>query len=549
MIVIDYLNNPTQDAPEPFVRQDFRLDFGSATSPLQEGMARLTPADRWDVSRDYGFISSTASGLTAISRNGSSSNDARDFVQGKRIDLALRLTPLSICQLQIGMGDPLSARSQKVTVGGSIEQQVEIAMGQLRVTRFIAMVPADGILRIAIRTTGKLPAIVNFLSAETSPSSTVGQACETLSGTQRPSWMDVIPASSAPEFQPEQFPITCSRQFVTGTDWGGLNERQVFDSRLTVNDAAQQPLYEFRLGKGSQLYSFRMRDAAGRWREAVGSQGNPAVGSARNSEWIDEVIQTVIVDGELNDPARDLTKNQIHQAGTYRAADGSPVTYSPMLDQVWLPNERTVATLVWPQQARVPSIYSSNFLLLQQIRDLGSGVLEVTYVYQNASPKQEKATFLASPWLPIRHSSFPLQIRSLANGQLQRDQRDWCTQTPCDDKPISIRNSDGYFVFASGNKPDDAAFTIVFGNEQHADGQTAPTTFRWGTVRSGNRDLTAASLQKRVRLEPGQVFFHRYYLIANSLQNSVDMARQLRAHVDQGFLSSGILPLPNGTRL
>jgi hypothetical protein len=447
------------------------------------------------------------------------------------------------------MGDPFTARSQKVTVGGTVERQVAIASGELRVLRFVVRVPTDGILRIAIRTTGTLPAVVNFLSAATSPSATTNQACATLPGAERPSWMDVIPASNAPEFQPEQYPITCSQQFLTGTDWGGLNERQVFAARLTANDTAQQPLYEFRLGKGSQLYSFRMRDASGKWREVVASQGNPAVGTIRNSEWTDEVIQTVIVDGELNDPSQDATKNQIHQAGTYRAADGSPVNYSPMLDQVWLPAERTVATLVWPQQARVPSIYDSSFLLLQQIRDLGSGVLEVTYVYQNASPTQEKATLLAAPWLPIRNSNFPLQFRSLANGQLQRDQRDWCTQSPCDSKPIPVRDSDGFFVFASGSKPDDAAFAIVFGKDQQDDGQTGPTTFRWGTVRTGSRDLTASSLQKRVRIEPGQVFFYRYYLIANSLQNSVAMARELQAHVDQGFLSSGILPLKNGTRL
>ncbi len=549
LLVIDHLNAPPQVPEKPFVRQSLQLDFGSGTSPVQKGMTRVTPAHRWAATREYGFIGSTATSLAAISRAGQAASDSQDFIQGKRIDFALRLAPLSICQLEIGMGDRLSARSQKVTIGGGVEQQFEIAAGQVRIARFVVSVPADGVLRVTIRTSGPLPAVMNYLTAETSPGTTNGQGCETFAGTYRPSWMDVIPESQAPQFHSEQYPITCSQQYVTGTNWGGLNERQVFDSRLTVTDADQEPLYEFRLGKGSQLYSFRMRDASGRWREVVGSQGNPAVGTARNSEWTDEVIQTVIVDGELNDPSQDLTKNQIHQAGTYRSASGGPVNYSPMLDQAWLPAERTVATLVWPQQARVPSIYDSNFLLLQQIRDLGSGVIEVTYVYQNMSPNREKATFLASPWLPIRNSSFPVQLRSLANGQVQRDQRDWCPASNCKDKPVSIQDSSGYFVFASGTKPDDAAFTIVFGNDEQNAGQTAGTTFRWGTVRTGDRDLTATSLQKRVRIEPGQVFYHRFYLIANSLQNSVNMARELRNHVDQGFLTGSILPLRNGNRL
>ena len=169
--------------------------------------------------------------------------------------------------------------------------------------------------------------------------------------TTLPLGWDVFPEGNAPTFELAQYPITCSQQFTTGTDWNGLDERQVFDRQFSVQAADAKRSYEYRLGKGSQLYSLRIRDASGRWMETVATQGfpNPA-GPQRNAEWVDEVIQTVIVDAELNDPSQESTKNQIHQSGTYRNLAAYPTFYSPIVAQTWQPDERTQASIGWPQQ-------------------------------------------------------------------------------------------------------------------------------------------------------------------------------------------------------
>ena len=186
----------------------------------------------------------------------------------------------------------------------------------------------------------------------------------------------------------------------------------------------------------------------------------------------------------------------------------------------------------------IPSNFESHFLLQQQIRDLGSGVLEMTYVYHNFSQQGEKATFLAAPWLPLRQSTFPYQYRSLPDGRLQRDQRDWCTGSACTSQPEEISTSGGYFLFSSGSESNSNALAIVYGEDAHQEGQTGVTRFRWGTVRTPTRDLMAASLQKFVRIEPGQVFYHRFFLVLNTLQNSKTIARQLKPYVNQGFLTA-----------
>ncbi len=539
LLVLNSLNGFTQpEAEQTAISPSYRLDFGSRSSALKSGMLRVTPNDTFGTSRSFGFVSATSRDLTAKSRDGYWGDHSRDFVQGTAIEFALRVTPNAIYHLEIGFGDPLQARSQRVSIEGVAEQQLDIPAGKLDTAEYDVQVSADGILNLVIRPTSSQRALINYLLTWAVPQNVTDNNCGTNVPQQRPDWMNVFPASQAPTFHPEQYPITCSQQFLTGTDWSGLNERQVFAERVAVKGPSQVPQYEFRLGKGSQLYSLRFRDNAGRWREAVATQGSPATGTVRNAEWVDEVLQTIIVDTELNDRSQESTKNQIHQSGTYHNIQGVPTFYSPVLDQAWLPSDRTLATVAWPQQAHIPSNFQSHFLLLQQIRDLGSGVLEVTYVYHNFSQEGEKATFLASPWLPIRHSTFPYQYRSLPNGQLQRDQRDWCIESGCNSTPEAIRNSDGYFLFSSGPDANSNALAIVYGVDANSEGQTGATRFRWGTDRTPTRDLTAASVQKLVRIDPGQVFYHRFFLVLNSLQNSRSIAQQLKPYVNQGFLTT-----------
>ncbi len=543
MLIVTLVSMPG-DPPDPPTNDGYLLDFGSAASAIQAGMERVTPTTEFTANTDFGFNLAQSIGLAGRNRTGYWGDHSRDFVEGDRLFFSMRVDPSESYRLRFGFGDPLRSRSQNITLEGQFVERRDFQEGQFYISEYDTPVSSDGILDVRMQAVGSELGLVNFVIVTPSDNNPPGGggSCDTTGsleteGNDPPLWMDAFPDSNAPTFDTANHPITCSDQYVAGSNWNGLDERQVFDRRYSVQAPDPQRNYEYRLGEGSQLYSLRMRNSAGQWVETIGTQGLSPSGSQRSSEWVDEVIQTVIVDQELNNPSSPSTKNQIHQSGTYRNLSQYPTFYSPVVAKSWQADERTQASISWPQQAHIPSNYKSHFALMQQVRDLGSGVLEVTYVYHNFSREGEKATFLASPWLPLRDSVLPYHFRSVPGGTIQRDQNTWCAGSGCPPQAVAIESTDGFFIFSSGTGADDSAVAIVFGTDDNDQGQTSRTNFRWGTVTNSSRDLMAASLQKKVRIEPGEIFYHRFYLIANSLRNTRIFSQQLKDHVNQGFMN------------
>ena len=531
---------PSDPLDDPDIPPDgYRLDFGSAASAVAAGLSQVRPNTLFTSENTFGFEST--SGLVGRNRAGVWGDHSRDFVEGDSLRLRLRVEPGQAYRLRFGMGDVQVGRSQRLSIEGSPNELLSLSRGAYSVFDRFMVGPADGVADITINSVGSSPAILNSLIVtaitdipDDDPAPTCGNEGHLSVGNESPEWLDIFPDSTAPSFSTDQYPINCSNEFVPGTNWPGLDERQVFDDRITVNSTESNHAYEYRLGEGSQLYSLRLRDEAGRWREAIATQRPNNIGG-RTAEWVDEVIQTIIVDQETNNSSSEATKNQIHQSGTYRNTS-DPTFYSPVVAQSWQPEERTFSTISWPQQAHIPSNFQSHYMLMQQVKDLGSGVLEVTYVYQNFSQNGEKSTFLAAPWIPIRTSSLPFQFISQPNGTIRREQHTFCVHGTCGSQASPVDSTDGFFMFTAGSQPDSQALSIVFGTDQDDEGQTSRTNFRWGTVNEAGRDLTVGSLQKKVRIEPGEVFYQRYFLIANSLRESRILAQQLTPHVSQGFI-------------
>ena len=274
---------PDDDGGSPSGNLTYRLDFGTATSAIGNYMFRVTPNHEFAAGNDFGFIPSQSVGLAAAESRGLLGRSGRgDFVEGPgQLPFHFVLDPLPSYRLRFGFGDPLQARSQTLTVEGSTVDSCDLEQRKFYVQDYEVAVSSDGILDIVIRSDDSQPGLVNFLvvTPTATPIPAVGTCSTTGSleteGRDPPAWLDVFPESNAPAFEPVEYPITCSQQFTTGTDWNGLDERQVFDRQFSVHASDSQRSYEYRLGKGSQLYSFRIRDASGRWIETVGTQGDP----------------------------------------------------------------------------------------------------------------------------------------------------------------------------------------------------------------------------------------------------------------------------------
>jgi hypothetical protein len=130
--------------------------------------------------------------------------------------------------------------------------------------------------------------------------------------------------------------------------------------------------WEIRIGKGGQLYSIR-----GLFGESQAPQGQP------DAHWIDQIFQLVGVNRALNKS----TVNHayfVHQAGDYLDDPILKSTFSsPMLASDFDGADKAGYALNWGQQAHIPNVNQAGLLYYERIKDLGSGVIEWTYVIYN----------------------------------------------------------------------------------------------------------------------------------------------------------------------
>ena len=141
---------------------------------------------------------------------------------------------------------------------------------------------------------------------------------------------------------------------------------------------------------------------------------SPAFGEAMPPQvsdknvWVDEVFQPVAVQ-----PGKEGGWF-IHGAGTYNK---DPGIIDPGKLPFWNPslgsycNGDTCVFMTWAQQAHLPTKYKSALMNYLVYKNCGDGVMEtvtVMHVFDNygVSPDETKITYLNSPWVGLRLTTF-----------------------------------------------------------------------------------------------------------------------------------------------
>ena len=387
--------------------------------------------------------------------------------------------------------------------------------------------------------------------------------------------LDVFPPSQAPTFLTTPSEFVVSHQFRSGANrsqWAeGADERTVFHAYLTHKSVAERS-WELRIGKGGQLYSI------------VSSFGEAMPPQSQRAPWVDEVWQMVAINEDLldwlpsKDGKRDRIRHQanafIHQSGMYVGRENNypgPVEenvpaasfYSPMLAGTYRPEQRSYAVMSWGQ-IPTPSIHRSGVLFATQFRDLGAGVIEVSYLCFNFG--DFPLTSMDTPWGGVRTSIFPELVLADTNGQYQ-----FHTPFEGDMKGFHTDLKDtGGWAAATQNaaSPQAYALGLVFGRDQHWTEQSAmekskpnrfqrtPTLYSAGDSRHGPRDYTVMAVGNRVDVRPGETYFRRVFSIIGTLSDVAEKAKVLAPHTDYHPLAftekeTPLLPLfaqkmPNG---
>lgn len=385
--------------------------------------------------------------------------------------------------------------------------------------------------------------------------------------------LDVFPDSSYEGGAQGKTEIS-STYYPSGSTWlRELDERVVFHRELK-SDRGQADSFSLRIGKGGQVYSLR---------GAFGESVPPSFREdGASSPWNDEVWQFVAICGKYNDTLHargelsDEVKQRIdktgfprlhyfiHNSGAYMEGDlhGLDNLYCPMLAADAPGDGRTYRTINW---GLIPwnTPHRSPLLYYVQTRDLGDGVIELTYVVHNFSVRDDIVfDWLNAPWGGTRYTSLPFHYMSRPDGELW-DAKTFFVDMDSWESPISVRETGGWNLSAAGEDPDSPSLALVFGRdkrleeEQEKRRRGEPWCQVDGSIYRGARAFVAdeflgqsipyrpdnafrnydvAVVIPKFLIRPGESVWYRSYLVVNSRDKAVAKAKELVDHVDYGLV-------------
>lgn len=263
--------------------------------------------------------------------------------------------------------------------------------------------------------------------------------------------------------------------------------------------------WQLRIGKGSQIYSIRTKMAG----DIIGEQ---ACAESHPGPWIDRVLQFVLVDSSKHSAPQ---KCFIHQAGTYEAPllGLNKPFWSPLLGWRSEAETATFRTLVWPQQAHVYQDipWQSQVLAQQIVRDVGDGIIELTYVITNFGEYTFDHTNM--PWSGFARLVIPHYVLSEPGGG-----RSWYEPgTPWDQNMIPYNDTNGWVAMVKEKSATAWGLGVVFGRP--AGQNDAAAVLRFGSAEP--EDLTVLAAIPRKGIAPGETFAMRYYLVLGRLSTDI----------------------------
>lgn len=330
----------------------------------------------------------------------------------------------------------------------------------------------------------------------------------------------------------------------SGSSWGpDLDEQDVYLARLKHTSSTNNN-WDLRIGKGGQIYSF-----IGPYGEGV-----PPSYKSDDSQWNDEVWQPVAVNTNLNnnDQSTDLKEGAIidgslkyfiHGAGSYLKGILEKPFYSPLMASYYDNNEKAYYVTNWGVQAHIPSLFKSGLLYTTKYKDIGEGILEVTYVLQNFG--DDTLNHLNVPWGGVRSSNLRGKFKALPNGNLEVLTGQTGTDNGSDN--IDIDESGGFVIYAEDTDSElSAALGIVFGDEilknEFSENNLDNIFFRSSQVGGDNnpRDYTLFTLITKIDVKPGETFYYRVYYINGSRNDVHEKAKKIKPFIKYGFITPNI---------
>jgi len=335
--------------------------------------------------------------------------------------------------------------------------------------------------------------------------------------------LQLFPNSGAPAFYAKKSELVIQRHFQPWTrnsNWHpDLDEKSVFHARLQ-HKSVDERCWEIGIGKGGQMYSI------------CSSFGEAMPPQKPESQWMDETWQFTTIYGHLL--GRDLPQQKqrygnafVHQSGIYTRDEDTQPFYSPILATRHDAERRAYCVVSWGQ---IPdaSVNRSGILVYVQYRDLGAGVIEVSYVIYNF--ENEPMSNLG-PWGGVRTSVFPEHVVSDPDGSYR-----FFTPWNYGSEGCRIHFEEtGGWAAATQNaaNPHGYAIGVVFGKQLDSKGEhRGKPRYDCGNSRHGTRDYTVQATVINIQDQPFTPHLLRMYFVIGTLDEVAKTANQLADFAD-----------------
>jgi hypothetical protein len=317
-------------------------------------------------------------------------------------------------------------------------------------------------------------------------------------------------------------------------------EADVFHTQLTHTPATSADIgWTIRVGKGGQLYYIDL--------EGLGQIICP---NRSFSPWNDDCMTTTVYSSDVVDTDDELkvgsyndnwVNGYIHGSGMYVKPHMDPLNnkafFNPILHEEFNGSDRSYSIINWGLVPK-PSINRGDVLFYSRYRDIGNGVLEITFYCYNFGNRVYD--FAETPWWAVRPSRFPNMVEGInGTSSFKVNNRVFGTG--------SIPPKGGWGAHTvNPSDPNSIACALVWGSTSTGMG------VNFGVVNTGERDMALIAPSKSVFSMPyGTGIRYRRYCVFGKLSNVADICSKLDQYsffeeIEFPETNSGKLPLYNG---
>ncbi len=349
--------------------------------------------------------------------------------------------------------------------------------------------------------------------------------------------------------------ITEDDDWSVGDSWflhDSWSEPDVFHVELQNYSSSASLDWQIRIGKGGQLYSIQLPE--------LGEIIPPQI--SETSPWNDDCMTSTLL-GEVHkigNIANYKGNAFIHGSSMYVIPeydiDNDFAFYAPMFANNYNEEERSYS-LINLGLVPTPSAVRGDAMFYTKYKDLGQGVIEITYYFYNFG--EFSFVDAAVPWMGVRGSIFPDKIDG-AYSETNGNYSDYSF--------IEIEDSEGnlnaplfgedlYLAYGSGgwqgytqdaSNPESVSVAMVHGIDKYWEEQRAlriagedywqrtQTICNSGTAGSASRDFNNITTAARLDFEPGEGFFFRTFMVIGTLEEIPDICAELVDQVDYGII-------------